>query len=32
MRSGQFWMGVAVGVIGVYAYHRVKGLPGKAGG
>ncbi len=32
LSNGNFWMGVAVGMIGVYAYHRVKGLPGKAGG
>jgi len=27
-----FWFGVLVGVGGTYAYHRVKGIPGKSGG
>lgn len=26
-----FWVGVVVGVGGVWAYHKVMGLPGKSG-
>ncbi len=29
LRSGNFWVGVMVGVGGVYVYHRYRGLPAK---
>ena len=28
----RFWAGIIVGVVGVYAYHRWKGIPSNAPG
>jgi hypothetical protein len=28
----RFWAGVAAGLIGLYVYHRVKGVPSNAPG
>lgn len=32
LTDSRFWIGVAVGMVGVYVYHRVKGIPSNAPG
>ena len=32
LREKGFWTGLVVGVLGVYVFHRVKGIPSNAPG